>query len=263
MINKQQAIEDSLSLFTYSYEEQHNLAERFNAPIRYENAISQLQGLAYAIVFDNIISNDELKTLLYWLHHNSEFLEHWPLNSICDIFLEARENKSFSNEQRTKLFSLLEKIGKVDDVCNAIFDDIDESDHFYSKTVIITGNFNDLKRAEVLEKLYDFNITAQNKDVTFETDYVVVGAKGSRNWRFGKFGRKIEKAIEYRDQREVPLKIINEETFFKLLQNRPANLETIKNNELHLEQIEKLNSLLEQSVLTQEQFDSALENIIR
>ncbi len=36
------------------------------------------------------------------------------------------------------------------------------------------------------------------KDVTRETSYLVIGTFGSRDWVHTSFGRKIEKAVEYR-----------------------------------------------------------------
>ncbi len=33
----------------------------------------------------------------------------------------------------------------------------------------------------------------------------------SKNWRYTSHGRKIEKAVHYRDEKGIPLKIINEE----------------------------------------------------
>jgi hypothetical protein len=48
------------------------------------------------------------------------------------------------------------------------------------------------------------------RKVTLETDYVVIGTFGSRDWVQSSFGRKIEKAVEYRENYGSPA-IISED----------------------------------------------------
>ncbi|EOK6384613.1 NAD-dependent DNA ligase, partial [Escherichia coli] len=47
--------------------------------------------------------------------------------------------------------------------------------------------------------------------------FLVIGTLSSRDWKFSSHGRKIEKAISYRDDNGAKLKIISEEMLFDAL----------------------------------------------
>lgn len=53
--------------------------------------------------------------------------------------------------------------------------------------------------------------------VTQDLDYLIIGALSSKDWKFQSFGRKIEQAIDYRDNKGVPLKILSEEHWQALM----------------------------------------------
>ncbi|MBJ3372551.1 NAD-dependent DNA ligase, partial [Salmonella enterica subsp. enterica serovar Typhimurium] len=53
--------------------------------------------------------------------------------------------------------------------------------------------------------------------ITQKLDFLVIGTLSSRDWKFSSHGRKIEKAISYRDDNGAKLKIISEEMLFDAL----------------------------------------------
>ena len=53
--------------------------------------------------------------------------------------------------------------------------------------------------------------------ITQKLDFLVVGTLSSRDWKFSSHGRKIEKAVSYRDDNGAKLKIISEEMLFGVL----------------------------------------------
>lgn len=52
-------------------------------------------------------------------------------------------------------------------------------------------------------------------NITRRTSYLVIGTFGSRDWVHTAFGRKIEKAVSYREA--VPLRIVAEEHWVRTL----------------------------------------------
>ncbi|MDD5597895.1 MAG: hypothetical protein PHV82_08120 [Victivallaceae bacterium] len=80
---------ENLALFTeridLTYEEEQELVAKFNQPMRYENAITQLQGIAFAVKFDNEVDVKELKMIVTWLKHNHEFVETAPGTAMLPI----------------------------------------------------------------------------------------------------------------------------------------------------------------------------------
>ncbi|WP_316675801.1 hypothetical protein [uncultured Tolumonas sp.] len=53
--------------------------------------------------------------------------------------------------------------------------------------------------------------------VTLRTNYLVIGDLVSRDWKFSAFGRKIEKAIEYRDNGKSDVAILSEQMWVESL----------------------------------------------
>ena len=50
---------------------------------------------------------------------------------------------------------------------------------------------------------------AASKTITKKVSYLVVGGAGSADWKFGKYGRKVEKALEYR-AKGIDIEVIEE-----------------------------------------------------
>lgn len=200
-------------ILNLTYEDEQNIILKFNQPMRYENAILQLEGIAFAVTFDDIIDKNELKMLLVWLKHNFEFVTAWPLNKINNIFLKAINLNAFTSELNDELLILLIQVGNKDkEVSEALkFDTIPEDFSFLNNNFVVTGTFSSIKRDEVIDKIFNAGGRIQN-NVANNTDYLIVGEKGSKSWRFGNFGRKIESAISVREYSNN-LKIISESSF--------------------------------------------------
>ena len=218
------SLKSLLSLCDCDYEEQQKLAVRFNTPLRYENAISQLQGIAYAVTFDNELSKGELKLLVAWLNHNEEFLGAWPISTVYNLFIKALEHGKITEEIKQKLLNLLLNVGGSDTVAGAIFDKLTEEDCFkddaFAKCFVVTGVFDSgHARSEIWEMISQRGGFVKNT-IAGGVDYLIVGEKGSKAWRFGKFGRKIESAIYLREDFGT-LKIIKEKDFFQFLDMYP------------------------------------------
>ncbi|MBD5735451.1 BRCT domain-containing protein, partial [Citrobacter freundii] len=80
----------------------------------------------------------------------------------------------------------------------------------------LTGVFLAGKRSHV-EDMVTKNGGLISGNVTKKINYLVIGTLSSRDWKFSSHGRKIEKAIAYRDDEGVELEIISEEMLFSAL----------------------------------------------
>lgn len=82
---------------------------------------------------------------------------------------------------------------------------------FAGSTFVFTGKFAFGLRKECQEAVVSRGGTAKaDGSVSQKTDYLVIGAKGSNNWKKGSYGRKIEAAIVSRREHGKPA-IISEE----------------------------------------------------
>jgi NAD-dependent DNA ligase len=78
------------------------------------------------------------------------------------------------------------------------------------RNIVFTGEFN-LGRYNIEELAETLGAHVQGS-INMETNYVVVGSIPSPAWKFGKYGTKVMRALEIKEQ-GLPLQIISEATF--------------------------------------------------
>lgn len=88
---------------------------------------------------------------------------------------------------------------------------------FAGRVFCFTGKF-DLGARKTCEALVVECGGLSLRNVTTETDYLVVGSLASRDWIHSAYGRKIERALELSEGHLIA--IISEETFLNGLQNK-------------------------------------------
>ena len=75
----------------------------------------------------------------------------------------------------------------------------------------VTGKFAFGPRSEI-EKLIEERGGELSNSITKKVNYLVIGTFSSRDWIHSSYGRKIEKAVEYRDNGD-DIAIISEDHF--------------------------------------------------
>ena len=87
---------------------------------------------------------------------------------------------------------------------------------FDGRTFVFTGQFvygtRSVCETEVIQRGGHCS-----SSVTKKIDFVVVGELCSRDWLYSTHGTKIQKAVEYRDMRRVPIAIVPEEAWVAAL----------------------------------------------
>ena len=73
----------------------------------------------------------------------------------------------------------------------------------------LSGDFDCFESKSEVEDLIQSLGGTASKSVTKKVHYLVVGGAGSTDWKFGKYGRKIEKALDYR-AKGVAIEVIEE-----------------------------------------------------
>lgn len=92
-----------------------------------------------------------------------------------------------------------------------IFDKCPDDFHVNKSRFCFTGDFASISRNDLIERITEKN-GAVTTTVSGKTDYLIVGDDGSEHWKFGKFGDKIQKAIDLK-QKGAPVRIISETDF--------------------------------------------------
>lgn len=83
---------------------------------------------------------------------------------------------------------------------------------FDGKAFCFTGRSGRMPRESIAEIVLAMGAFVHD-DVTRKTDYLVVGSKGSRTWKQGSYGRKMERAMRLK-QSGGGIKIVREADFW-------------------------------------------------
>lgn len=193
----------------------------FSAARLNDRRIDELIGVCKGVLADGIVVQEEAHFLQEWLETNREIADHWPANVLYQRICEALADGALDlNEERELLEVLLEVTGgpsireNVASMSSALPLTKPEPEViFEQRKFCFTGKFVTGPRREceiiVLEKS-----GAVSKTPTKDTHYLVIGLIGSSDWIHSTHGRKIEKAVNMREEGHN-ICIISEELWVK------------------------------------------------
>jgi NAD-dependent DNA ligase len=193
----------------------------FNQKRVEDRTITEFIGIAKGMVADGVISEGEANFLQLWLQENYALADVWPVRPINERVRQMFADGIIDAKERLELFEILKQL--------AGGESLHENITSFSSTLPIsqpqphiiikkhsfcfTGKFayglrSDCERA-VSER---GGIICSN--IVKNLDYLIVGFIGTKDWAHSSFGRKIEKAVSYREN-GYGLEIVSEETWVK------------------------------------------------
>jgi len=188
-----------------------------------ESDLHLLNGLCKGLISDKTLSEEEVRYLDWWLTQNGTLKSNYPGKELYTLVKEILKDGVITTEESQTLHKALVDFtgcdlesGVVDGLSTKLPVDSDADIDLEGKVFCLTGVFMAGKRSHVEDILKRSNGLISNT-VTKKIDYLVIGTLSSRDWRFSSHGRKIEKAISYRDNEGVGLKVISEEMLFDAL----------------------------------------------
>ncbi|GHU36835.1 hypothetical protein AGMMS50256_33990 [Betaproteobacteria bacterium] len=224
-------------------------------------AAQNLAGISAGITVDGSLNDAEIHYLKTWLLEHRAVMNEWPINQLARRMEKVLRDNTITEESRADLLSFLQSFsgnyyletGAA--APEAAFTGIPFDDDKPIVFVLgekkkpccycLTGKFAYGNRKKCEQAVIDLGGRIVPKDISLEVDYLVVGSAGvTSSWKNETYGRKIEKAIEYREasnlrreararenlkqvERLKPL-IISEEAWVKAIQSRterPQNID--------------------------------------
>jgi NAD-dependent DNA ligase len=184
---------------------------------RSNRQISEMLGTVKGVLFDGVISEAEAQHLNAWMTANPDASLSWPGEVIANRLRTIFADGIVSPEEREDLRDLLEQIagGKTGFVSKENMattfplDRPQPSLDFQRKLFVFTGKFAFGPRKTCQEMTVQAGGECAD-NVSHKVDYLVIGTFSSRDWIQSSYGRKIEKAVEYRTERKS-LAIISED----------------------------------------------------
>jgi NAD-dependent DNA ligase len=195
---------------------------RINAMRRQDRTTQEVLGFLRGILADGRLTDEEIWSTYNLLCDRQGELPAWLVNALSVRLYRACQDGRIDESERQEITgAIMEILGSPDNVIERFSTNIpltkpEPEVIFDQNEFVLTGRFvyGPRKHCEN-EILSRGGIIAQN--VTLRTSYLVVGTLGSRDWVNTAFGRKIEKAVEYRERCGASISIISERRWLEFL----------------------------------------------
>lgn len=188
-----------------------------------ESDLHLLSGLCKGLISDRTLSEEEIRYLDWWLTQNGALKNNYPGKDLYVMVKDILSDGEITLEESDMLHKALVDFtgcdlesGVVDGLSTKLPINSDVVVEVNGRTFCLTGVFLAGKRSQV-EDLVKRNGGIISKGVTKKVDYLVIGTLSSRDWKFSSHGRKIEKAVSYREEESVDLSIVSEDMLFNAL----------------------------------------------
>lgn len=189
---------------------------RFNRKNIQDRQIDTLIGLSKGLTADGKVEQGEAEFLLSWLVQNRQATDNPIILNLLEKVDSMLEDGVLDAEESSELLGILQSIsgemtelGELSKTSTLPINQPMPSITFEGSLFLFTGTcaFGTRKQCqEAVESIGGINA----KSVTKTLNYLVLGTYVTDSWAHESFGRKIEKAMGYRE-RGIPLAIITEE----------------------------------------------------
>lgn len=193
-----------------------NLFTKFNRKNIDDRQIDTLIGISKGLVADGKIHQAESEFLLSWLIQSRQSSDNPVIINLFDKVDAMLEDGVLDSEESSELLTLLHKIagdpseiGELAKPTSLPINDPMPPITFKDMTFLFTGTcaYGTRKQCQTaIESLGGKNVMS----VTKTLDYLILGTYVTDSWAHETYGRKIEKAMNYRDE-GVQLAIVTEE----------------------------------------------------
>lgn len=193
---------------------------KFNRKNIQDRQVDTLIGLSKGITANGEVDQAEAEFLQTWLVQNSQSENPIILNLLSKV-CEMLEDGILDAEESAELLSILHSVsgekmelGEVSKTSTLPICTPPPQIIFEDKTFLFTGTCAYGTRKQCQEAIDSLG-GSNAKSVTKNLDYLILGSYVTDSWAHESFGRKIEKAMEYRDS-GLPLAIVTEEHWLNL-----------------------------------------------
>lgn len=194
-----------------------------HATVPVARRLSEMLGLVRGVLADGVVNDAEARALAAWVEAHPEVVGRWPFDVLARRLAQIFEDGRVDDEERADLADLLGHIvGQAEDEAASEsvpsrlpFTDPPPVLTFEGKTYVFTGRFVSgslAARQRIVVRLGG----RCEADVTEDTDFVVVGAFGGRDWDTSPSGAKVLKALELQ-RRGIPVAVVSEDHWISTL----------------------------------------------
>jgi DNA polymerase III epsilon subunit-like protein len=190
-------------------------------------AIDQLVGLCTGILADGEVSEQEAVFFADWVRKHAPAEPVWPFTDVLNRLERIFADGVCDAEERAELKEVMQALctgthlpASEAEPVKSTLPLCEPAPHpltFAGQQFVVTGKFAYGARSAVFAAISALGGQPTDSAPTRATRYVVIGAFGSQDWASGSQGRKIEKAVQLRNQ-GVGLHIVSKEHWSQFLQ---------------------------------------------
>jgi len=180
-----------------------------------QRSLEALLGLAQGMLADQHLNDAEIRFLLDWLARNASIAAAWPGNVVHARVRSVLDDGVVTEPERQHLVATLQQLieGTLDEPAPApgpvLAFDHPAAIVFPQSRFCLTGEFA-YASPEVCAATIERRGGMISSAITRKLNYLVVGGLGSKDWKPGSYGTKVEKALEYKREGAAIL-IVHEE----------------------------------------------------
>ena len=186
-------------------------SDRHHYQIHYSDdtlALQEIQALLRNITSVGKASEEDFNSLMHWMDKNIALKDTYPFDHIYPSLQTVLEDRTDKQTVLNELEKLHEEY--VDPVNSHSYQG--KIDSLEGKHIVTTGDFAYGEKPKVYA-LIERAGGIVDKNLTLNTDYVIVGAYGSKAWKAGSYGEKVEKAMRFNSKKHRDIKIVKEYDF--------------------------------------------------
>jgi hypothetical protein len=182
-----------------------------------DRTIDEMLGLCRGILADGEVTTGEARFLYEWMCTNRHLATEWPATILFRRVREMLIDHALDHDEQVELFGLLDDIigEKIDLKGMAVsastslpLDKPAPKIDFGGHRFCVTGRFVYGSRKQVVSQIEGRGGLIHDRASRL-TNYVVIGVAASRDWIHSSYGRKIQDAVDLRND-GCPIRIVNE-----------------------------------------------------
>lgn len=188
-----------------------------------KRSAESLIGICQGVLVDGELADQEITFLKAWLDEHSAVANTWPAEVLYRRITAALDDGQITPDERDHLRETISEIAggdfqatgatgglssklPIEDVDTIVFPD---------SLFCFTGQFLFGTR-QACQRAVEAQGAVARPNVTMQLNYLVIGTLSNPEWAHSSYGRKIEKAVAYRD-RGLPIAIISEQNWLQFL----------------------------------------------
>jgi len=186
-----------------------------------DRQVTEMIGLSRGLLADGQLNDSEIDYLYKWLAASKGATSNPLIGKIFDRMTEMLSDNVIDDDERAEMISTLNELCGNDfeigetlksttlPLCNPA-----PEVNFLGMRFSFTGTFVFGSRRECENAVKELGATTGT--IAKSTDFLVIGEYATDSWQQSSFGRKIEKAVEFRTA-GVPISIISEQHWKRYL----------------------------------------------